>query len=52
MAINNSNRDMLMQIQKTMEEQGSRQEELLETMVQYMKENNRSGKKGKGIFFG
>ena len=52
MAINNSNRDMLMQIQKTLEEQGSRQEELLETMVQYMKENNRSGKKGKGIFFG
>ena len=52
MAINNSNRDMLMQIQKTLEEQGNRQEELLETMVQYMKENNRSGKKGKGIFFG
>ncbi len=52
MAINNSNRDMLMQIQKTLEEQGARQEELLETMVAYMKENNRSGKKGKGIFFG
>lgn len=51
MAINNSNRDMLIQIQKTLEEQGSRQEELLETMVQYMKENTRSGKKGKGIFF-
>ena len=52
MAINNSNRDMLMQIQKTLEEQGRRQEELLETMVQYMKESTRSGKKGKGIFFG
>lgn len=51
MAINNSNRDMLIQIQKTLEEQGSRQEELLETMVQYMKESSRSGKKGKGIFF-
>ena len=51
MAINNSNRDMLIQIQKTLEEQGSRQEELLETMVQYMKESTRSGKKGKGIFF-
>ena len=51
MAINNSNRDMLIQIQKTLEEQGSRQEELLETMVQYMKESQRSGKKGKGIFF-
>ena len=51
MAVNNSNRDMLMQIQKTLEEQGSRQEELLETMVQYMKESTRSGKKGKGIFF-
>ena len=43
MAINNSNRDMLIQIQKTLEEQGSRQEELLETMVQYMKESSRSG---------
>ena len=52
MAINNSNRDMLLQIQKTLEEQGARQEELLETMVAYMKENSRSGKKGKGIFFG
>ena len=51
MAVNNSNRDMLLQIQKTLEEQGSRQEELLETMVQYMKESSRSGKKGKGIFF-
>ena len=51
MAINNSNRDMLIQIQKTLEEQGSRQEELLETMVQYMKESSRSGQKGKGIFF-
>ena len=51
MAVNNSNRDMLMQIQKTLEEQGSRQEELLETMIQYMKESTRSGKKGKGIFF-
>lgn len=51
MAVNNSNRDMLLQIQKTLEEQGNRQEELLETMVQYMKESSRSGKKGKGIFF-
>ena len=51
MAINNSNRDMLIQIQKTLEEQGSRQEELLETMVQDMKESTRSEKKGKGIFF-
>ena len=51
MAIQNSNRDMLMQIQKTLEEQGDRQEELLESMVQYMKESSRSGKKGKGIFF-
>lgn len=50
MAVNNSNRDMLMQIQKTLEEQGARQEELLETMVSYMKESVRPGKKGKGIF--
>ena len=49
--MNNSNRDMLLQIQKTLEEQGNRQEELLETRVQYMKESSRSGKKGKGIFF-
>lgn len=52
MAIHNSNRDMLIQIQKTLEEQGARQEELLETMVSYMKESQRSAKKGKGIFFG
>lgn len=49
-AVNNSNRDLLMQIQKTLEEQGARQEELLETMVSYMKENTRNSKKGKGIF--
>lgn len=51
MAVHNSNRDMLMQIQKTLEEQGARQEELLETMVEYMKENSRSGKKSKGLFW-
>ena len=50
LAVNNSNRDLLLQIQKTLEEQGARQEELLETMVSYMKEGTRSGKKGKGIF--
>ena len=50
MAVNNSNRDMLMQIQKTLEEQGARQEELLETMVSYMKENVRTSKKSKGLF--
>lgn len=49
MAVNNSNRDMLMQIQKTLEEQGARQEELLETMVSYMKEESRSKKK-RGFF--
>ncbi|MDO5539017.1 MAG: MotA/TolQ/ExbB proton channel family protein [Eubacteriales bacterium] len=49
MAVNNSNRDMLMQIQKTLEEQGARQEELLETMVSYMKEESRS-KKSRGFF--
>ncbi|MGN0354447.1 MAG: MotA/TolQ/ExbB proton channel family protein, partial [Muricoprocola sp.] len=50
MAVNNSNRDMLMQIQKTLEEQGERQEELLQTMVEYMKENARMAKKSKGLF--
>lgn len=50
LAVNNSNRDMLLQIQKTLEEQGARQEELLETMVSYMKEGIYSGKKGKGFF--
>lgn len=50
LAVNNSNRDMLLQIQKTLEEQGARQEELLETMVSYMKESVRTGKKGKGLF--
>lgn len=51
MAVNNSNRDLLLSIQKSIEEQGARQEELLETMVQYMKENTR-GKKGNRFFFG
>lgn len=50
MAVNNSNRDLLLGIQKTLEEQGARQEELLETMVAYMKESSR--KKGRGIFRG
>lgn len=50
MAVNNSNRDMLMEIQKTLEEQGARQEELLQTMVEYMRENARMAKKGKGLF--
>lgn len=50
LAVNNSNRDLLMQIQKTLEEQGTRQEELMETMVSYLKESTRSAKKGKGIF--
>lgn len=51
MAINNSNRDMLIQIQKTLEEQGARQEELLEMMLSYMKESIRNNnKKNKGIF--
>ncbi len=49
-AVNNSNRDLLLEIKKTIEEQGARQEELLETMAAYMKENARSSKKGKGIF--
>lgn len=50
LAVNNSNRDMLMQIQKTFEEQGARQEELMETMVSYLKEGTRMSKKGKGLF--
>ena len=50
MAVNNSNRDMLMEIQKTLEEQGARQEELLQTMVEYMRENARMAKKSKGLF--
>ncbi|EET62525.1 pectinesterase inhibitor domain protein [Marvinbryantia formatexigens DSM 14469] len=50
MAVNNSNRDLLLDIQKTLQEQGERQEELLETMVAYMKESSR--KKGRGIFRG
>ena len=37
-------------IQKTLEEQGARQEELLQTMVEYMKENARMAKKSKGLF--
>lgn len=49
MALNNSNRDLLLEIQKTLKEQGSRQEELLETMVAYMKEDSRS-KKNRGFF--
>lgn len=49
MAVNNSNRDMLMQIQKTLEEQGARQEELLETIAAYMKEESRN-KKSRGLF--
>lgn len=49
-AVNNSNRDLLMEIQKTIEEQGARQEELLETMAAYLKESTRSSKKGKGLF--
>lgn len=50
MAVNNSNRDMLLQIQKTLEEQGARQEELLETMVALMKDSR--GKKSRGLFRG
>ena len=50
MAVNNSNRDLLLDIQKTLQEQGERQEELLETMVAYMKESSR--RKGRGIFRG
>lgn len=50
MAVNNSNRDLLLDIKKTLEEQGARQEELLETMVAYMKEGSR--RKGRGIFRG
>lgn len=49
MAVNNSNRDLLLEIQKTLEEQGARQEELLETMVAYMKEDSRS-RKNRGFF--
>ncbi|MDO4344017.1 MAG: MotA/TolQ/ExbB proton channel family protein [Eubacteriales bacterium] len=51
MAVNNSNRDMLLQIQKTLEEQGARQEELMETMVAYLKEGTRN-KKNRGFFLG
>lgn len=51
MAVNNSNRDLLLDIQKTLQEQGERQEQLLEEMVSYMKENSRS-KKGRGLFRG
>lgn len=46
MAVNNSNRDLLLEIQKTLEEQGARQQELMETMVSYMKESSRSKRRG------
>lgn len=49
MAVNNSNRDLLLDIQKTLEEQGERQQQLLEEMVSYMRENSR-GKKNRGLF--
>lgn len=49
-AVNNSNRDLLLGIQKTLEEQGARQEELLETMVSCLKESRQ--KKSKSIFRG
>ncbi len=51
MAVHNSNRDLLLDIQKTLQEQGERQEQLLEEMVSYMRENSRS-KKGRGLFRG
>lgn len=50
MAVNNSNRDMLMQIQETLKEQGERQEELLQAIASSLKEDLRSNRKGKGIF--
>lgn len=50
MAVNNSNRDMLMQIQETLKEQGERQEELLETIAAVLKEESRNSRKGKGLF--
>ncbi len=49
MAVNNSNRDLLLGIQKTLQEQGERQEELLETMVACLREGSR-GRKSKGLF--
>ncbi len=46
LAVNNSNRDLLLDIQKTLEEQGERQGQLLEEMAGYMKESIRNKKKG------
>lgn len=51
MAVNNSNRDMLLQIQRTLEDQGAKQQELLETLVELAKDNSRPNKKGKGLFW-
>ena len=50
MAVNNSNRDMLLQIQETLKEQGERQEELLQIIASCLKEELRSSRKGKGLF--
>lgn len=50
MAVNNSNRDMLMQIQETLKEQGERQEELLQMIASSLKEELRNNRKGKGLF--
>lgn len=48
LAVNNSNRDLLLGIQKTIEEQGARQEELLEALISSMREAR--PKKGRNPF--
>ncbi len=49
LAVNNSNRDLIMGLQRTIEEQGQRQEALLSDLLACMKEL-RPSKRGKGLF--